>query len=374
MRLSVDIRPLTVAPLSGIGRQNRALVNALAAAPDREVFPVTAAPRGHPVREWAWSAGRPTPVHGLHRPWNRCRFEAIDLPRFLVRKSIDVHIATSNMGLPWGPMAQACRSTRRVLQVHDVFQLTEQNPHRPSPAAWLRRQVDRISIHHAVRTADAIWVPSQWTAQRLCEVLPGARHRVRVLPHAVPAEDWTVEHPRPLTAPARYWLAVGTRAPRKNIDRLVDVWRGLKTQQPSLPDLLLVGRPQDLSTDSDGVRFLQGLTGEELVAWLRHADCLWHPAWAEGFGLPVVEAAACGTPLAVARGSALDEVCPSQARRFDPLDPVAMGALMRELDQVPRHLADALRHDQAPWLQRWASRFDTPCYESRLDALLAELA
>lgn len=374
MRLSVDIRPLTAAPWSGIGRQNRMLVNALASAPDREVFPVTAAPQGHPVREWAWAAGRSTPANGLHRPWNRCRFEAVDLPRFLARKSIDIHIATLNMGLPWGPAARTCRATRRVLQVHDLFQLTEHNRHRSAAAAWVYRQVDRVSITHAVRTADAIWVPSRWTAQTLADVLPACRHRVRVLPNAVPVHDWAAERPRPATAPARYWLAVGTREPRKNIDRLVDVWRRLKSSRATLPDLVLVGHPQDLRAESRGVRFLQGLTDEELASWLRHADCLWHPAWAEGFGLPVVEAAACGTPLAVARGSALDEVCPPQARRFDPLHDAAIDALMRELDLMPPNMAEARRQDHVPHLQRWASRFDTPSYEARLDALLGELA
>ncbi|WP_139102191.1 glycosyltransferase, partial [Acinetobacter baumannii] len=62
----------------------------------------------------------------------------------------------------------------------------------------------------------------------------------------------------------------------------------------------------------------------QLSSWYRRAERLWHPSSAEGFGLPVIEAAACGTPVASAKGSSLDEVSPPGSPRFDPGDDVSL--------------------------------------------------
>ena len=97
---------------------------------------------------------------------------------------------------------------------------------------------------------------------------------------------------------------------------------------------------------------------------IRHIDNL-----KNGFGLPVVEAAACGTPVASARGSALDEVTPPGAPRFDPRDTDALVALMHDLAQQRRGPADAPDR-----LQAWARRFDLAAHAQRVDALLQELS
>lgn len=369
MRIGLDFRAVTAAPYSGVARQALALYDTLRQRPATEVLPFTAAPADHPHRTKAVCPSRASPVSGLHRPAERWRFERQFLPEALRVHDIDAYVATVNMGLPVGLDARQKRRTRWVLQVHDVFQLTLRNRHQSAWREVAYRLIDHLSIRHATRLADAIWVPSDHTAESLRTVLPDTAGRIRVLPNAVPFEPWQ-RIQKDVFAPLRYWLLVGTREPRKNIPWFVAAWSRARQQRPDLiPDLVLIGHPDDLPGAPSGVRFVHGIDDAQLSSWYRQAERLWHPAYAEGFGLPVIEAAACGTPVATATGSSLDEVTPPGAPRFDPHDGQALVALMLTLAQHGRAPAEGAEH-----LRQWALRHDLGPYARRVDELLAELA
>lgn len=134
------------------------------------------------------------------------------------------------------------------------------------------------------------------------------------------------EAPEPLPEglPARYWLVVGTREPRKNMAFFLAQWQASRARDPNVPDLVLVGHASDVPAtlgDLPGLHWRNGLSDGQLQALYRHAAYLWQPSYAEGFGLPVVEALSVGTPVAVARGSALDEVAPPRRRALRPTTP-----------------------------------------------------
>lgn len=368
MRIGLDFRAVTAAPHSGVARQAQALRDALRQGKGTTVLPFTAAPADHPHRREAICPDRHSLLSGLHRPSERWRFERQFLPRALSAHAIDLYVATVNMGLPVGLSARQKRRTRWVLQLHDVFQLTLRNRHESAWREKAYRLIDAWSIRHATRLADAIWVPSDHTANALLSVLPATAGRIRVLPNAVPFEPWQQPHPV-VPAPARYWLLVGTREPRKNIAWFVDAWSAARRHSPhSVPDLVLIGSPQDLPDAPDGVRFVQNIDDAQLRGWYRQAERLWHPSYAEGFGLPVIEAAACGVPVATATGSALDEVTPPGSPRFDPRDSQALTKLMLDLSKPRRHQAD-----NAERLRQWAARYDLVPYARRVDELLSEL-
>ena len=372
MRVGIDFRPVTAAPLSGVARQALAMQTTLQQRPNTEVVANTAAPADHPHRAIAQCPASPSPVNGLHRLPQRLKFEWGFLPDAISAQQLDVYVATINMGLPIGYDKRQRHAARLVLQLHDVFQLTLRNSHASRLREWFYRWSDRLCIAHAVKVADAIWVPSRHTADSLVALFPQAHSRVRVLPNAVPFAPWqSDEAPRvPAGLPSRYWLVVGTREPRKNVRWFVRVWQATRGQGPGqLPDLVLVGHPEDVPDAPDGVHFVHGLSDAQLRDLYRAAERLWHPSYAEGFGLPVVEAAACGTPVAVALGTSLDEVTPPWAPRFAPDDAERLGDLMLALAQAQR------RPDESEAACRdWARRFDWPAYAARLDALLRELA
>ena len=322
MRIGIDYRPVTAAPHSGIARQVLALEQALLAE-GCELLRFSMAPEGHPHRQLAICPPASTPGSGLHRPRTRLTFELGFLPGALRQQGVDLYIATANSGLP---LRRPPTLRRQVLLLHDVFQLTLPGRH----ASWLHGRVygamDRFLIGHAVRSADAIWTPSQFSANELARLYPRARTRTSVLPNAV----LPLAPPSAATdpaLPARYWLVVGTREPRKNIPFLLLQWHALRESGCALPDLVLIGDRADVGAELSGLQGLHwrsGLSDAQLSRLYHDAERVLHPATAEGFGLPVIEALSCGTPVAVATGSALDEITPPQSLRFDPRDAASL--------------------------------------------------
>jgi glycosyltransferase involved in cell wall biosynthesis len=369
MRVGLDIRPLTVAPYSGLARQALALYNTVRLRPDTDVMPFTAAPLTHQHRTWAACPPYPSQPESWREPMARYRFERRFLPDAISALAVDVYVATANMGLPWGLSDVRRRRTKWVLQLHDLFQLTHRHRQGTFWEDLVSHACDRFSIRHSVALADAIWVPSDYTAQAVADRFPQAARRIRVLHAAVPFEPWQRLQQEVFT-PQRYWLLVGTHAPRKNIVRFLDAWQKARAQWPELiPPLVLIGHPRDVPVVPPHVRFVHGINDGQLRNWYSQADRLWHPALAEGFGLPVVEAAACGTPVATARGTALDEVTPPGAMRFDPEDTTALTQCMFQAATQARIAAESPEA-----LRQWAMRYDLPVYAERVDALLKELA
>ncbi|WP_293766131.1 glycosyltransferase family 1 protein [uncultured Aquitalea sp.] len=365
MRVGLDYRPVTAAPYSGIARQVLAMESALAARPGVEVLRFTACPDGHPHRQIALCPAQASPQGGLHRPQERWRFEAGFLPQALRDSRADVYIATANTGLP--PLG-APEGVRLGLLLHDVFQLTLDNRHASWWKALAYRQIDRLGVRRSVSLAERVFTPSRFTAEQAAALFPRHAAKLRVLPNAVPSIAEPVMA-SPLNAP--YWLLVGSREPRKNIPWFIEQWRSARQACPELlPELALVGSLDDLppeQRDLPGLRVLSGVSDAELAALYRHAERLWQPSLAEGFGLPVVEAMAQGTPTAVALGSALDEVALPEAPRFDPHQGAALQRLMRRLAQDGRG-----RLESPVALRAWAAQFDMPAYSARLWQWLGE--
>jgi polysaccharide biosynthesis protein PslI len=366
MRVGLDYRPATVAPQSGIGRQVLALEQALQGLPQTELLRFSEAPLAHAQRASACCPPWAGPLDGLQRPQVRLRFEARFLPRALAEQRIELYIATANMGLPLG---RKPAGRRYALLLHDLFQLTEHNHHSSRLKALAYRAIDTLSIAWSVWIADRVWCPSQFSANEAARLFPFARAKLRVLPNLVPGGA-TVSAPPPAQLPARFWLAVGTREPRKNMPLFVDCWRQARQQSTAVPNLALVGHPHDLPAelrDLPGLHWLSNLGDAELQALYAAAECLWQPSYAEGFGLPVVEALSLGTPVALARGSALDEVAPPASPRFAAHDRVDLNACLLRLAAQPPE------RDQ-PALRDWAARFAYPAYVARLQQLLLELS
>ncbi|WP_277373146.1 glycosyltransferase family 1 protein [Pseudomonas sp. AA-38] len=364
MRVGLDYRPATVAPASGIGRQVLAQEQALLALPDTELVRFTEAPLDHPQRATACCPEWASPLQGLQRPQVRWRFEARFLPRALHEARIDLYIATANMGLPLGRK----RGRKQVLVLHDLFQLTERNFHRSRLKALAYRGIDGLSIAWSVLMADRIWCPSQFSADEAARLFPFARNKLRVLPNLVPGFA-TAAAQLPDDLPERFWLAVGTREPRKNMALFLDCWQQARRQSAQVPALVLVGHAEDVAPELrelPGLHWRSGLSEAQLCGLYQRAECLWQPSYGEGFGLPVVEALSVSTPVAAATGSALDEVLPPGSPRFAPHDRQALlGCLLQVAAQPPARTAE---------LAEWARRYEFPAYSRRLNELVMELS
>ncbi|MEN5089811.1 glycosyltransferase family 1 protein [Pseudomonas protegens] len=365
MRIGLDYRPAAGYSNTGIGRQNLALEEALRANPEVSLQLFGVAPEEHPLRRRVHCPRWGAPLQGIHRLPGRLRFEGGFLPGALREAGIELYICNFNMGLPLGKKPQ---ELRYVLQLHDLFQLTLSNSHGSRLKERIYGLSDALSIAHSVKQADRIWTPSQYTADALVKRFPGARDKVRVLPNLVTGFHGEAADISDLQLPERYWLAVGTREPRKNIPWFVGAWQAARQQSPEVPELVLIGAPEHLPGELrtlHGLHFLSDISDRQLHAVYLKALRLWQPSYAEGFGLPVIEALSVGTPVAVASGSALDEITPATSPRFSPTDSNALSQLMVQL-------ASASTEDPET-LKAWADGYAESAYRQRFDELLEEL-
>jgi glycosyltransferase involved in cell wall biosynthesis len=150
--------------------------------------------------------------------------------------------------------------------------------------------------------------------------------------------------------PRNFFLHVGTLQPRKNIPLLVEAFADLADANTAL---VLVGgkgwlydevfdRVRALGVE-ERVRFAGYVPDSELPLWYNAASALVFPSFYEGFGMPVLEAMACGTPVIAARTSAVPETAGEAALYFDPQDKVALRERMAAVLDDPSQAA-TMRH------------------------------
>ena len=207
--------------------------------------------------------------------------------------------------------------TQTVLTLLDV-------QHLDLPAMFPRgeRLFRRIAYDRAARRASRVIVISEWVRGRVVERLgldPGRVHAVHLaVDHERFTADPTVARENVLYYPARPW-------PHKNHARLFEAFALLRRDHPELR-LVLTGAGHDAGRLPAGVEALGDVPPAERVALYRRARALVFPSLYEGFGLPPLEAMACGCPVAASSAGSLPEVVGDAAALFDPHDAEAIAA------------------------------------------------
>ncbi|MCL4545688.1 MAG: glycosyltransferase family 4 protein [Chloroflexi bacterium] len=361
LRVAIDVTA-AVCQTAGIGRYVRCLVQALTAL-DHQLnltFFWTAAP-GSPAPQWikllptvhlrripiserwatiVWQRARlPIPVEAVVGPQDICHFPDFVLP----------------------PVAQA----RTVLTIHDLsFRIYPE-----TADSGLRRYLES-TVPRSARAADLILADSEATRADVINLLGEPASKVHTLLSGVdsqfrPQTASVIEelrHRYQLTRP--FILSVGTLQPRKNYARLIEAFSHLPDDLRHGLDLAIAGRPgwlyQDLNEQIrrwgvDGqVRFLTNVGDLDLPALYSAATIFVSLSLYEGFGLPSLEAMACGTPVVVSRVSSLPEVVGSAGILVDPLDVPAITESLQHIltdGQLREQLAAAgvLRAQEFTW-------------------------
>lgn len=210
-----------------------------------------------------------------------------------------------------------------VVTLHDT-------QHRDLPEFFgpARKSFRRIAYDRAAKAAAAVIVTSEFVRERAVELLELDSTRVHVVPHAIDHSVFSLgdEEPEPIVVyPARPW-------PHKNHTRLFEAFASLRVTRPQLRLVLTGGGLERLEPLPEGVENLGSVPAEHLASLYRRAACLVFPSLYEGFGLPVLEAMACGCPVAASTAGAIPEVAGDAAVLFDPLDVDAIAAAMLEAD------------------------------------------
>ena len=257
---------------------------------------------------------------------NRFVWNLLSVPRFLLGQRIDVFHTQYILPL-FVP-----RRTRVVLHIHDVsFRAM------PWMIGWKDRFFLSALIPHALRRADTVVVPSQFTRDEVVGYYGVDAAKVAVVPNALgegferEATDTEVAAARERYGlPERYIVAVGTLQPRKNLPLLIRAVAKLRERDPSI-HLVLVGNRAGHHFDpdidhaiaetslGDAVVFPGFVAAGDLAAVVRGAIIYAFPSRYEGFGIPLLEAMSQGVPVAASEIPCLREVAGEAAVYFDPL-------------------------------------------------------
>jgi O-antigen biosynthesis alpha-1,3-mannosyltransferase len=249
--------------------------------------------------------------------------------------------------------APPCRGAKLIVTVYDLLSLSMPGmfPH------WVKRRDRRMD--RSLRHADAVIVPSQWTRDRLRESGMVDERRISVItpvlpecfdPHAGETDRRALTS---LGLERPYILAVGTIEPRKNIPLLLRAFQALTSAEAGDIDLVIAGKRGWMMDDlreqakepklRPRIKMLSYVPEGLLPALYRHAMCFVYPSLAEGFGLPVAEAMASGTPVITSASSALEEIGHGSAELIDPHSERELLAALRRVLSSKEHRQD-LRH------------------------------
>lgn len=271
----------------------------------------------------------------------RILWEQVVAPVATKRAHIDVLFCPVNVV----PLAGLVPS---VVTVHDVAFLAYPAAFHASKRRYLSLMT-RLSVHRARRVI-AVSAHTKGDLVRRFGVAPG---KVAVIPEAMdrrfrPAND--ADAPAQFKAahhlPERYILFVGTLEPRKNLRRLIEAFAQIVRHEADVA-LVVVGASGWLTSDlaplvhrhglTDRVVFTGYVVDEELPRWYQAATLFCYPSLYEGFGLPVLEAMACGAPVVTSNTSSIPEVAGDAAVLVDPTDVAALAdALQALLADAPR--------------------------------------
>ena len=275
----------------------------------------------------------------------RSRWNTTDPWRRIVWEQSALAAASRELDLLHGlafaaPLAAACPT---IVTVHDLSFLR-------FPEAFRRTNRTYLSLFTrlSVRRATRVIAGSESTRKDVIAFFGAPPERVVTVPYGV-SEDYQPASPEDVDVfrrrrglPERFILFLGTLEPRKNIGRLIEAYGVLRRRQDAdVPKLVIAGgkgwfyetlftQVADLNLIDD-VIFPGYVPADEVPWWYRAAEMFVYPSRFEGFGLPVLEAMACGVPTITSNASSLPEVAGDAALLVHPDDTEALVNAMDRL-------------------------------------------
>lgn len=346
---------------SGIGTYSDGLLTSLAEVDHDQAYNLVSNSLPQHISEYAGQQQiRTTRLNQLPSSWPvqtfhyrpRLVWQCCGLPKVL--KAIQPAVFHSLDGITLSPFSQ---NVKQIITVHDIIPLTHPQFCRYRDAFLARRMMP-----FALKKADQIIAVSKFTADCIIEQFPQFRTKIEVIYSGIDMDlfkpgtddhqlaEQLAESYRLYSS--RFWLSVVTLSPRRNLNRLLQAFAGLIDAGKDHNSCLVIAGSTGWKSDTfyrtlhdlkleHRVHIIQGLVDEQLVQFYRSAFAFIHPSLLEGFGFPVLEAMACGTPVACSGSNSLGEITQSAALHFDPLDVQSIQQSMVQLVE-DHHIRDDL--------------------------------
>lgn len=254
-------------------------------------------------------------------------WEQMILPRYV-----------GHSGILWSPANTGPLTVRnQVVTIHDLSPLDHPEWFNPVFAAWYRYLLPRLA-----RKVKLIISDSQFSKERIVERLKVQEEKVSIIPCGVaqnfqPSSEFEIGKIREkYVLPLYYLLSVGSLQPRKNLKLLFDAWKTVNKRTVNI-ELIVVGISHRVFSNSGyqsvpaGVKLLGFVKDDDLPSLYSGSLGFVYPSLYEGFGLPVLEAMACGTPVIASRLAPLTKLVGDAGILVDPKDPSSLADVMIDL-------------------------------------------
>lgn len=231
-----------------------------------------------------------------------------------------------------------------VVTVHDVSFIEH-----PEYFTALRRAQLRFNVARTVKLAERIITVSEFSRDSILRAYPVSPEKVCVIPNAASAEFKVISRGRATQAieerfgiDSPFVFSVGDLQPRKNHIGLIAAFAALIAAHPKLKHHLVIAGQNTWFTPkvraaaqasgiASRIHFTGFVSDADLVRFYNACDCFVFPSFYEGFGLPILEAMACGRAVACSSTSAMPEVAEGAGLLFDPRNPTSIARAMADI-------------------------------------------
>lgn len=274
-------------------------------------------------------------------------WEQIWLPLQAKKDQLDVLHCTSNT-------APISNSIRQIVTIHDTIFVEKQNW--PVNVNWYQKlgnQYRRLLVPYIAKSCKKVVTPTEFERANLIQYFKLNRSKIEIVPNGVNDSFRRITDSSLLgrvrekySLPDRFLFYLGNTEPRKNIHNLLKAYSEISSSDGSVPNLVITNIQSSFLESvlkklnqeklSEKIILVGYVDSSDLPALYSLADFFLYPSLREGFGLPILEAMACGTPVITSLASAMPEIAQNAALLVDPFD----------YKQIKEAMAKLVRNDQ----------------------------